>query len=384
MFALPNITLEHSIESEFAALCSTNDPRIQRLAEQRPAFATFYRKFTTEFGAAVAPSFILCRPDAPNSYKTVSAMRGFRDLVAMSIIPKSWAHALRWDNPRGVFYSDLFSVYPWMLDKNYEHLVTYTMAMHGMHDVAKLRPQSIPAVPVTYLSPTFVDDVLLSKLLSRWEFCFSTHAPAPEDVRLFRSLNMAFAASQMPASTDVTEYDLGRSVAIWVSAFEILAPAEQAAYRQMYQLLEGFDWKVEKNKTAVHSTYDGKKNRADRILPCWIYGEIYHARNDYLHGNALRVDRLIVPSSGRSLTDYTAPLYRMALAAYTGIDWVKPLPSIDEPAEFGKYISEHMSFTEPQRDIEVALTTVLQSKNEIRAERQAAVAAAMIQGRTPS
>ena len=83
-----------------------------------------------------------------------------------------------------------------------------------------------------------VDMLLLNELLKRWERCFSTDSPAVEDERLFRSLNMANAATKLPAGADTNLYDVVRSAALWASAFEILYPAKSQAFKGVYAALE--------------------------------------------------------------------------------------------------------------------------------------------------
>src|SRR5713226_2222539 len=158
MFTLPNITLTESIESEGIALVSTADPRLAEVCEAYPAFHKYVACFQTEFGTSVAPTFILCHNDAPASFRTVDALAAFRDAISMSVIPHSWARALRYHGPfGGIFYSNWFHIYPWSLDKNYEHLVMMTLASNAMHEVARLRGQSSPGISPRHLDMVDVD-----------------------------------------------------------------------------------------------------------------------------------------------------------------------------------------------------------------------------------
>jgi hypothetical protein len=67
-----------------------------------------------------------------------------------------------------------------------------------------------------------------------------------EGQSLFRSLNMANQALQAPGGTDTTYYDVGRSIALWISAFEILAhpPNANANLQVVYELLENIKWQT--------------------------------------------------------------------------------------------------------------------------------------------
>jgi hypothetical protein len=94
--------------------------------------------------------------------------------------------------------------------------------MGGLHEVSHLRPQSAAGLGERSLGERHIDRPLLRELLERWRDCFATGNETAEHRRLFRSLDMARAASKMPGEADATFFDAGRAVAMWISAFEIL------------------------------------------------------------------------------------------------------------------------------------------------------------------
>jgi hypothetical protein len=244
----------------------------------------------------------------------VDALAAFPDAISMSVIPYSWARALRYHGPfGGIFYSNWFHIYPWSLDKNYEHLVMMTLASNGMHEVARLRGQSSPGISPRHLEMVDVDHTLLTVLLERWQRAFRTDTPEHDDVALFRSLNMANSAALLPAGPEATMYDIGRTVALWVSALEILAPAKSQGYLAIYDLLRKVEYEFSECTDATYEPYGYSLTQRLEPLACWIYGEIYQARNDFLHGNPITPKRLTIEKSGRVLSNYTAPLYRLAL-----------------------------------------------------------------------
>jgi hypothetical protein len=226
MFLLPNIEVRKAIEADGLALVSLHDPRLQALAEKHLKFADYLNRFTTEFGQQIQPSVIIWRNDSPENYHNVEALGAFRDVVAMSVIPQSWTRAMRYDKPGNVRYSDYFTFYPWMIDKNYDRVVTQTINMVGLHEIRQLRGQSSPGLSPTVLDDEPIDEPLLKALLLRWENAFKTDKRSTEDTQLFRSLGMANAAAQLPGGAGVTKHDIGRSIALWSSAFEILTPAK--------------------------------------------------------------------------------------------------------------------------------------------------------------
>jgi hypothetical protein len=119
----------------------------------------------------------------------------------------------------------------------------------------------------------------------------------------------------MPAGPDVTQFHVGRSIALWVSAFEILTHTggDKVKLYDVYDRLAAAPWREKQLRHKRHMFYGSKTKRA---LPCWIYGEIHHARNDFLHGNPIDRKHLIVKRSQRNLFNYAAPLYRMALTGF--------------------------------------------------------------------
>src|SRR5216683_2644969 len=107
----------------------------------------------------------------------------------------------------------------------------------------------------------------------------------------------------MPAGTEITFYDVGRSISLWVSAFEILAHpglGGNANLGKVYELLDKAAWDLKGSKEAPHEAFNGRnKPRILKRNGCWLYGELYHARNDFLHGNPVEFDRLTIKTSGR-------------------------------------------------------------------------------------
>lgn len=365
LLALPNIEIRNAIGVEKFALASEHDERITKIASTHKNFERFLRSFSDEFGARLVPSILIYRADAPHSYRTVEAITGFRDAIAMSIIPRTWARRMVHGHSSGVQYSDYFISYPWMVDKDYDHLVTNSLNMAGLHDVQLLRAQGSPALPRHVVDQGPIDEPLLSALLARWEGCFSGQPASHDDVRLFRSLNMSNAAARLPAQADATQLDIGRAVALWASAFEILSPSQSAAYLSVYDLLAKNTWHEEACKEPIYKAHAPRNDPSLRSLPCWIYGQIYLARNDFLHGNPVDRGRLTVSPAQQSVYYYAAILYRMALAAF--IDLREAItPNRDGETEFETYMRQYGRFGRYQEDIETALASIMHTTEEFR------------------
>ena len=297
MFSLPHIDVQEPIEVAGMALVSMRDERLQSLTKKHRRFAMYMRRFKTEFGQQVWPSVLIRESTSPERYRSVEALAGFRDALAISVIPYSWAQTLRFENTFGIRYANWFSFYPWMVDAQYDGLLMQSMAQLGYHEVKALKAQTTAGFAHQPLAARMIDMPLLRALLARWETRFKTETPARDTVALFRSLNMALSAAMLPGNVEVTIYDIGKAIALWVSTFEILAHpgTSNVGFKQVYELLERATWKLSDCNDPIYEPYGYKAGQSKRPLPVWLYGEMNRARNDFLHGNPIGDARLIVP-----------------------------------------------------------------------------------------
>lgn len=363
MTILSNVSLEEPIEGGLAALLPVHDERITALCTAHAKFRSFLTKFTDEFGQTVFPSVLVVRSDAPPSIVSVEAMASFRVLISLSVIP--YSRALELNNPRGhrILFSNTFWFYPWMIDKHFDNLIVSTPAALGIHKVAKFKGQSSPEIFPMKLAPSMIDAPLLRNLLECWRRRYTKPMAEWSDIALFRSLNMANQASLIPAASDITLYDVGRSIALWVSAFEILVHPggnEQSNLKRVFDLLETVPWMMRRSSYRRFET-GSKKARCRRTLVSWIYHQLYKARNDFLHGNPVSRDDLFFPVSKRNLFEYAGPLYRLALTAFLPLVLTRPIPSQENAIEFADYAGEHMRFRRYQQAFEECLLTVRQT-----------------------
>ena len=169
----------------------------------------------------------------------------------------------------------------------------------------------------------------------------------------------------LPAHAEITNQDIGRHAALWVSAFEILAHPKigDSGFTQVYALLEKAQWGSSHHKVPIHSSYHGRKKTL-RILPCWIYGELNHARNDFLHGNPVRPARLTTKRSKRGLFSYACPLYRMALTSFLDLRWKRKAPPAKNLQEHLRYLDEQSDFGAYQGHIEAGLYSIKFTQQE--------------------
>lgn len=370
---LPNIALQEPIEGGLVALAPRDDARVKTLCRAHPNFRRFLGKFTDAFGEKLHPAVLLVHADAPPSIFNVDALASFRDAIALSVVPRSRAFQISHGVNHGINFSNSFWFYPWMLDRHNEDLIASTPGLLGVHEVAAFKGQSAPEIPARDLSTTDIDEPLLAALLVRWHRRYTSRRPAWADRALFRSLNMANQAALLPAGSDTTFYDVGRSIALWVSAFEILAHpgAGRSDLWAVYELFDGVEWQHRLSGVRRYKAHEaGRKGMGRRPVACWLYGEIYRARNDFLHGNPVAPGRLTVKAAGRSLFQYTAPLYRMALTGFLPLRWAEPIPSMDDPEALGRAIAERMEFGSYQKTIEKALLTARGKELPPRGQRR--------------
>jgi hypothetical protein len=386
MFALPNIHVEEPIERPGIALVSLKDERLTTLSKKHRRFAMYMRSFTTEFGVAISPSVLIRESSSPDRYRTAEALAGFRDALAMSVIPHSWAHTLRFETRSGIRYANWFSFYPWMTDAKYEGIIMQSMARLGYDDeIEALRAQTTAGFSYERLAACMIDRPLLEAILDRWVARFATDAPTLNNVALFRSLNMALSASMLPGNVEATIYDIGRSVALWVSAFEILAHpgSSDVGFKQVYQLLERVSWNLSECMDPIYDPYGSKGDQQKRTLPVWLYGELNRARNDFLHGNKITDDRLIVVPGKRASNLYTAPLFRMALTGYLDLRMDRP-PAREGETDYEAFLAYQHAFGGYQRDIEAAIATILFTQEEYRDFRTGRYSRAQVRPERPS
>jgi len=368
LFVLPNARIQVPFENDYLAIVPPEDDRCIEINGRHPTFLPFLNSFTDPFRRKTMPSILLVREDAPDWVKSWEAIGGFRDILSICAVVYNRTMILLHTLSRSYQYSTSFDFYAYMLTTDYQKLVTSNPALMGFDLVDEFHGQTVAGLPVSNFERLDYDEMLAKALLGEWERRFNGTKPRWRSLALFRSLNMAHAAAQIPAVIGVTSYAIGRNISLWVSAFEILVHPERddTGVKEVYALLDQVDWRNDKCKERTHSCYEGRSKKPGplRTLACWIYGEINHARIDYLHGNALRDDRLIVKQSGQHLFNYAPPLYRLLLTAFLGLNHYGPFRP-REPGASPYDIPGMLAyrFNTKQRDYESGLAHILKPKD---------------------
>jgi hypothetical protein len=358
VLALPNLDMRGAIECDHAAIVSPVDQRVEKLRQDHPNLTTFLSKFSGQFGEQVWPSLLLLNSNAPKTYYTAEAVTAFRDIISLSVVPYARAPRLRFDRASELAFTNTFQFYPWMLDKQYEDMILVNPANLHVHLLSEFHGQSFPEQGCASIMERDIDLPLARELLNRWIIRFSESVVEWKDKALFRSLNMANDAGRIPALAAGVFYDAGRSLALWVSAYEILAHpggTGQSNFGTVSALLESVKWLDPKLAAATH-TIAGKTPQ-QKQLATRICKRVYDLRNDFLHGNDVEVSALKL--NGKIVTDFAACLFRLALTGFLDLHFNVPVPASDDTEAVAAFASKRMSFNKFQRAYENALLAAI-------------------------
>jgi hypothetical protein len=320
IFALPNVELANAIDGELVSLVPAHDFRIRELKRSHPRFRRFLNRFSDNFGEKFEPAVFLLHKGALERFSRSISLVSFRDLIAISAITFGRSHKLIDPRKNPIVFGETFQIYPWMIDTNFEDMVGVTPAFMGIHDLSKFKGQSSPALMRNYLSAADLDQELFADLLLRWSRYAASSKPDWKDSALFRSLNMAYHASLLPAGTEVIFYDVGRLVSLWVSAFEILVHpgggGRATTAKVIEELIERVPWQINESSRASYLINE-RDVKGNKTLASFIYSSLYQLRNNFLHGNPIDREDLYMPGSeDRTWFQYAAPLYKLALTSF--------------------------------------------------------------------
>lgn len=93
----------------------------------------------------------------------------------------------------------------------------------------------------------------------------------------------------------------------------------------MFELIERTRWAIPASGQLAHDT--GGKTKVKRTLASWLVETLYVCRNDFLHGNPVDRSTLLLATPQRTIFEYAAPLYRIALTAFLPLTYDAPIPS---------------------------------------------------------
>lgn len=360
--ALPNVRMQGWIDFAAVGIVGGDHPLFGALSDGDADVSTFFGGFTDEFGDAIRPAAVVRCRDAPPPTRGIEAMTGFMAAVAATTIIPCRCRWITGQARFGVLYSDVFDIYPWFPAPHHPGcIVSWRPSGGGLHELDLLRAQSAPGVQGGRLEPCQLDALLFDALRRRWASSFVV-GDGSEDLRLFRSLDMARAAARAPGGVDASVYDVGRVIAAWVSAYEILAhdPEERGREKKLvHDLLMSNEFVSRDLQSRDHSIHLCRNIGAvETNLAGAIIGVLYGARNDFVHGNPIKEETTRFKGCEQPLHHFAAPIYRMLLAAHLGIDRAadrQHSDGIEDVEAFTAALSESIVCRAAQREIEEAI-----------------------------
>jgi len=303
-FALPNLKMHGTFETERVAVVGSNDDRVLRLREESSQVDAIMGSFTCSFGKPYEPaSILMLLPDQKTSM--MEEMLNVRNILAVASLFKAWSERLRTSHGAGTRYylfSDYFDFCPIVPGPN-EMLMATSPFLKGVDEGTSFKGQCSPILvyPASYVCEWDTD---IANLLLGLENLRASNKVSEEMESIFRSLQIAFQAARSPFENRMTIYDYGTRVVLWISALEVLlhAGVPRISRKQVTQFVKECPWLCE--------------HLVENDIPASICNRLYDLRNDFAHGN------MISPESGLAFPDldgspylvFVAPLiYWMAL-----------------------------------------------------------------------
>ncbi len=293
-FVLPNfqVPLTATDLSGFMALASYRDVRVTNIRQNQRGTDKFLDGFRDVYDARQQPGAVIWRNDICQDRVSLKTFVDFRNIVALAAILPGWAglDPRQPVTPSNPLWSDTFDFHPGRLNTQ-GAIEIYNPAQNvfSSHNTPFVGMPS-PHIPV-YKDPFAPDWPLLAKLLRVWELRYlRAHTSVKEHEPLFRSLEMAYRALQVPIHNEGTIQDFGTSLGLWVSAFEILAHPSQRKVQltDVLDLLARAKW-VEPRLRHRRFIVKYRKQRLSATFAERVYPAIYSSRNTFLHGNPIYV-----------------------------------------------------------------------------------------------
>ena len=292
--AIPGVSIPESVEAGSTAAVPYNDPRYQQL-KKNPGVRQYLDSFRNPFGVPLKPTIII-RKTATTPILG-SELVGFRNAFALSALVESRVQTQQRQWLMSARYAEFFAFYPVHLSRDGKRVFIESPVETGMHKLSKFTGQPWPvSVNPKHIFVSF-DQYLLKALLELWVYPKAKGKFRSFRTRVFRSLEMAFHGLHAPFSNLGSKTDHGLMLSLWVSAFEILArpPTRSVTFKNVSEMIRSVPWHNPKLRKTRYRPIDTRSKRQriqkgpllDTTLPVQIYGRLYRARNDYLHGNPL-------------------------------------------------------------------------------------------------
>lgn len=328
------------------AIVPPTDRRVTACMERVPAARKLVEGFQDETGRAISPCVLITRSGARLSGNAINA---FRTAVAMSCVLRARAAFVANAAHTEPSWSDHFDLHPTQVNRQ-GRLTTYSPALVSFHSPAAPFVGS-PSPYVSHnLASLYIGTYLYRVLALEWKRLYGSRRGAGgTDPRVvFRALEVAYLAAATPGKLGGSANEWGVSVALWVSAIEILAyaaaGAQRASHGTVHASLATFKWSP--SGKGLWSALDSRryvvqleKNlRVRSTAVQHAYERMYAARNTYLHGDPV-TRSLLRPWGARvpSLPAVAPVVFRTALAAY--LQRAYPYSAPDDPDRVMDYFN---------------------------------------------
>jgi len=328
---LPNLRIEKPIETKFVGLLPDTDYRVVEIAKRDPAVFALINGFSDRSGDKCNVSVMVIHDDAPDSVKNINALVSFRNIFAISCILRGWQFTVGSLNANGTLYSDYFDFYPFGPTRDGKDLLLMGHALNSFDSPDNFRGQTYPDILITdnFLRPE-PHEIIFNFLRKAWVNRFEKGRKNWRYNKLFRSLAIAYHACSLPKKNGLLFYDLGISIALWVSTFEILVhPGKngKSDAPAVWTLLSKAQLGDRILKRRRKIKYRGKIINGKAVE--FLYWRLYEARNDFLHGNPVTPNDALYKNPKHhgkvTLLNHLAPLlYQVALLSY--FDWFAKSP----------------------------------------------------------
>lgn len=338
-YLMPHTDFDAPIGHGPVAIVRSDDPRLTEIASRSEAVKKLVTSFTDQFGEAEVPSAILVRSDALPKIDFY-AIASFRNAVAISSMIEAAAFVLVGGSAGYPRWSDYFDLYAYTVTRD-DNLKARSVASSEVNEPGQFVGQRAPQIASSRRVSFGVDADILKRCVHLWDRRFVKNRQEFKSRVLFRALEIAFQANRVPAVGNhvPTIHDLGTSIALWVSAFEVLSRMRggTANVGAVIDLLEEFEFDMAQLRKKRRSIkYGGKSYALNWVQE--LYWDLYKARNDFLHGNPVSKSSLYPAHDTKkpSLLTFAPLVFKAALAV------LLPQPRVRKPKNVEEQIAQHV------------------------------------------
>ncbi len=316
-FIIPNFEIEVPFENEYFSITSTQDSRVQEIFMNHENVKVFINSFRDQFQNKINPSLFLSKVALPDHLKSIDAIVGFRNILAISAIIQSYEKQLVNDITYQPPFSEHFDFYEYLFAKDQDEILIDTPGVKGLvSDMKNVFGQTHPGLAKHPNKYNIEYDILLELIKQIWERRYKKNKLSEWKTKtIFRALEMAYLACRMPNENLTTIFDIGTKIALWVSAFEILAHpySTNVNVLTVINCIDNYDWN---SKILKPKRYKIKYNGEHRVtLLSKIYKQLYDSRNYFLHGNDTDISKINVfyKKNNVLLTNVAPLIFKIAL-----------------------------------------------------------------------